>query len=213
MIVRSEGMKIPWMNLTNCIVLIVFCYSIEVCNGQDYGGDEVVKAAPPPAQENCDGVFVTYAFDNREREYPYVKNVTAQAWAFTSMLTVINTGVNELKSWKVHIGFQHNEILISTEGAVAVDADGFPVKTGKNGTVLAGFPQADLKTAIDTAGDFTQIAAEVKIKGTQFGVSTKATPMPKSINLLNEGYKCPAPKRYSTYVYVKTCLHQVFTSN
>ncbi|KAH0751413.1 hypothetical protein KY285_004561 [Solanum tuberosum] len=200
MIVRSEGMKIPWMNLINCIVLVVFCYSIEVCNGQDYGGEEVVKAAAPPAQENCDGVFVTYAFDNREREYPFVKNVTAQAWAFTSMLTVINTGLFELKSWKVQVGFQHNEVLISTDGAVAMGGDGFPVKTGKNGTVLAGFPQADLKTAIDTAGDFTQMAAQVKIKGTQFGVPTKSTPMPKSINLLNDGYKCPAPKKFKTFM-------------
>lgn len=207
MIVRSEGMKIPWMNLNlnliHCIVLIVICYSVEVCNGQDYGGEETVKAAPPPAQENCDGVFVTYAFDNREREYPFVKNVTAQAWAFTSMLTVVNTGLNELKSWKVHIGFQHNELLISTEGAVAVGGDGFPIKAGKNGTVLAGFPQSDLKTAIDTAGDFTQMAAQVKIKGTQFGVAAKSTPMPKTIKLLNDGYKCPAPKKFSTYKYLR----------
>lgn len=193
---RSEGMKIPWIYIVFVAAALIFG---TVCNGQDYGGETPVAAAPPPAQDNCDGVFVSYAFDSREREYPFVKNVSAQAWAFSSLLTVINTGLFELKSWKVHVGFQHKELLVSTDGAVAVEGDGFPVKVGKNGTVLAGFPQSDLKTAIDTAGDFTQMAAQVKIKGTQFGVPTKSTPMPKTIKLLNDGYKCPAPTRYSKY--------------
>ncbi|XP_009792856.1 COBRA-like protein 10 [Nicotiana tabacum] len=204
MIVRSEGMKIPWKNAAaiSCFTLILLCYNIQISKAQDYGGDESsVPAAPPPEQENCDGIFVSYTFDSREREYPFVKNVSAQAWAFNSMLTVINTGLYELKSWKVHVGFQHNELLVSTDGAVAVEGDGFPIKVGKNGTVLAGFPQSDLKTAIDTAGDFTQMAAQVKIKGTQFGVSPKATPMPRTIKLLNDGYKCPAPKRFKTYMH------------
>lgn len=205
MIVRSEGMKIPWKNAAaiSCFTLILLCYNIQISKAQDYGGgdESSVPAAPPPEQENCDGIFVSYTFDSREREYPFVKNVSAQAWAFNSMLTVINTGLYELKSWKVHVGFQHNELLVSTDGAVAVEGDGFPIKVGKNGTVLAGFPQSDLKTAIDTAGDFNQMAAQVKIKGTQFGVSPKATPMPKTIKLLNDGYKCPAPKRFSTYIF------------
>lgn len=204
-------MQIPWRNISWVVLVLVAC-SYQTCNGQDYGGDEKTVAAPPPEQENCDGIFITYNFDGREKIYPLVKNVSAQGWSFKSMLTVLNAGTFELKSWQVFIGFQHNELLVSADGAVAIDGDGFPVRVGKNGTTLAGYPQSDLKTAIDTAGDFTQMSAQINIKGTQFGLREKTNPMPSTIKLVNEGYKCPAPKRYSTYV-VNTYLHRVFTSN
>lgn len=195
-------MQIPWRNISWVIILVViFAHYFQSCNGQDYGEEETKPAAPPPEQDNCNGIFITYSFEGRQKVYPLVKNVSAQAWSFKSMLTVMNTGINELKSWKVFVGFQNKELLISADGAVAMDGDGFPVKVGKNGTTLAGYPQSDLKTAIDTAGDFTQMAAQISIKGTQFGLSEKTNPMPSTIKLVNEGYKCPAPKRYSTYVF------------
>ncbi|PHU13017.1 COBRA-like protein 10 [Capsicum chinense] len=196
-------MQIPWRNISWVIILVViFAHYFQSCNGQDYGEEETKPAAPPPEQDNCNGIFITYSFEGRQKVYPLVKNVSAQAWSFKSMLTVMNTGINELKSWKVFVGFQNKELLISADGAVAMDGDGFPVKVGKNGTTLAGYPQSDLKTAIDTAGDFTQMAAQISIKGTQFGLSEKTNPMPSTIKLVNEGYKCPAPKRYKTYQQV-----------
>ncbi|XP_004244149.1 COBRA-like protein 10 [Solanum lycopersicum] len=194
-------MQIPWRNISWVVLVLVAC-SYQTCNGQDYGGDEKTVAAPPPEQENCDGIFITYNFDGREKIYPLVKNVSAQGWSFKSMLTVLNAGTFELKSWQVFIGFQHNELLVSADGAVAIDGDGFPVRVGKNGTTLAGYPQSDLKTAIDTAGDFTQMSAQINIKGTQFGLREKTNPMPSTIKLVNEGYKCPAPKRYKSYMHV-----------
>jgi hypothetical protein len=68
------------------------------------------------------------------------------------------------------------------------------VKVG-NGTTFSGFPDTDLLNAIDTAGDMNQIQKIVKIKGTQFRVKPPRIPMPKSIKLMNDGFKCPAPKK------------------
>jgi hypothetical protein len=49
----------------------------------------------------------------------------------------------------------------------------------------------DLKTAIDTAGDFTQISAQIEITGSVFGIKPPGVPMTKNIKLVNAGYKCP----------------------
>ncbi|KAG5551116.1 hypothetical protein RHGRI_009515 [Rhododendron griersonianum] len=86
---------------------------------------------------------------------------------------VLNSGTEELKSWKVFIGFQHSEILVSVDGAQVVDADDFPIRVGKNGTTITGYPNTDLKTAIETAADFTQIQAndpkfKTKVTKTKF---------------------------------------------
>lgn len=116
-----------------------------------------------------------------------LKNASAQAWSFKSQLSVLNGGVDELKAWKVFVGFQHDEILVSAEGAML--SEDLPAKVGKNGTTLMGYPKADLKTAIDTAGDMEQIQAQVQMKGTMFGMKT-GTPMPKTIRLDNDGFKC-----------------------
>ncbi|KAL6975308.1 COBRA-like protein 10 [Sarracenia purpurea var. burkii] len=205
------GMKIPW-KVGSYIVLVLFCYAVQVCNGQDYeftpsidGGDESSgAAAAPPEQSVCNGIFVVYTFTSREKEYPLVKNASAQSWAFNSQLMVLNAGVDELKSWQVFVGFQHDEILVSASGAVLVDADDLPTKVGNKGATFAGYPNTDLKTAIETAGDFTQMQANVELKGTQFGLK-KGNPMPKTIRLVNPGYKCPSPTRHSNQLLI--CCH------
>ncbi|KAL7249360.1 hypothetical protein ACSBR1_011535 [Camellia fascicularis] len=190
---------------------------IHICKGQkanDYefgaggggvggggGGDTPAVAAPPPAQDTCDGIYIGYTFTSREKEYPFVKNATAQAWAFKSQLMVLNAGVDELMAWKVYVGFQYDEILVSADGAVVMDAEDLPARVGKNGTTLAGYPMTDLKTAIETAGDYTQIQTTVELTGTQFGLK-KGTPMPKTIRLVNDGYKCPKPTKSTTTMHV-----------
>lgn len=183
--------------------------------GNGGGGEEVAAPpAPPPEQETCNGIFLSYNFILREKEYPHMKNVTAQSWAFKSTLTVVNTGSYELKSWKAFVGFQHDEIIVSADGAVVIDGEGFPVKVGKNGTHFAGYPQADLLTAIDTAGDETKIQAKVDIKGTQFGVKPPVVPMPKTIRLQNDGYKCPGVKlRGTSSSFVISLKISLFFSN
>ncbi|KAL8470045.1 hypothetical protein ACS0TY_032784 [Phlomoides rotata] len=188
--------RIRWICGTLLLLLVASCI-----DAQDY--DAPSGPPPPPAEiGRCNGIFLSYTFEGREKEYPLVKNVSAQAWSFKAQASVLNTGAQELKSWKMFVGFQHNELLVSSEGAVVVEGDGFPIRVGKNGTVLAGYPQADLKTAIDTAADYTQMGVQINLKGTQFGVADKTTPMPKTIKLVNDGFKCPAPSRKGSYMHV-----------
>lgn len=200
-----SGMRVPgevvwssWVVLS--LLLCHGCFRITLAQDNDGGGDAAPK--PPKEAQKCNGVFISYHFLGKEREYPFIKNVTAQSWAFKAVAAVLNTGTTELKSWRLFIRFQHKELLVNVDGGTVVDADSFPFKVGKNGTVLAGQSQADLKTAIDTANDFTQMQAQVKIKGTLFGGGPKDTPMPKIIRLDNEGYKCPTVMRTGMPLFV-----------
>ncbi|KAJ0501137.1 hypothetical protein HanRHA438_Chr11g0497781 [Helianthus annuus] len=165
--------------------LLLFLCHIYITTAQD----EAITL--PKVVETCNGIFLQYTFDSRQKEYPHVKNATAQSWAFKSQLIVVNTGTTELKSWEAFIGFQHDEILVSVDGATVLNGDSFPMKVDKNGTRMTGYPQADMKTAIDTANDLAQMSAKVKIKGTMFGVKIGGNVMPKNIKILNEGFKCP----------------------
>ncbi|KAK6946853.1 hypothetical protein RJ641_000326 [Dillenia turbinata] len=98
--------------------------------------------------------FSCSTFSLKKRKYTHLKqNATVQAWKFKSMATILNAGKHELKAWRMFIGFQNREILVSASGAVAVGGDSFPAIV-ENGTTLAGYSMADLKTAIETAGDF-----------------------------------------------------------
>ncbi|GAB2277844.1 hypothetical protein Dimus_012547 [Dionaea muscipula] len=168
-------------------------------DGDSGGGSDLPTV--PKALDGCDGIYVTYNFISREKTYPHVKNVTAQAWAFRSQLQVLNMGNTELKSWKVFVKFQYNELLVSTDGGILVDGDELPAQVGNNGTTIGGYPQSDLKTGIDTADDMTQMAASVDLKGTQFGLRV-GTPMPKTMKLTNEGFICPNPTKHKTNMYM-----------
>ncbi|KAK2369803.1 COBRA protein [Trifolium repens] len=113
----------------------------------------------------------------------------------------MNVGDEELKGWKMFIGFQHREILVSADGAVPVDAEDFPAEVG-NGTTLAGSSATDLRTAIETAGDYTQMTVRVQMSGTQFGLGAGGKPMPKTIKLVNDGFKCPPASRQGSRMFV-----------
>lgn len=83
-------------------------------------------------------------------------------------------------------------------------ADGsatFPGPVG-NGTVFAGFPSADLKTAIETAVDVNQMSVEVDFVGTQFRVDSPAVPMPSNISLVNDGFVCPRPSMQGKFLFI-----------
>ncbi|KAL0017285.1 hypothetical protein SO802_004354 [Lithocarpus litseifolius] len=60
-----------------------------------------------------------------------------------------------------------------------------------NGTVLVRCPMTDLKTAIETAGDLTQMRVQVSMVGTHFGVAPLGILMPSNISLVNDGWSCP----------------------
>lgn len=171
-------------------VLLFTLLLISDAFAQDYDDD---AASPPlPALDNCDGIFLTYTFISRAKEFPHVKNASAQAYAFKSMAKIMNTMNTDLKAWKMFIGFQHDEILVSVDGAVLTEGSDFPAKVG-NGTSLSGFPQTDLLNSIDTAGDINQIQVKIDLTGTQFGVKPPGVPLPKTIKLQNDGFKCPNP--------------------
>lgn len=87
------------------------------------------------------------------------------------------------------MGFQHDEYLVSASNAVLSDGTTLPAKVG-NGTVFAGYPMSDLKTAIETAGDSTQMQVQVNLVGTQFGVASPGVPLPSNISLANDGFIC-----------------------
>ncbi|KAK4360966.1 hypothetical protein RND71_019918 [Anisodus tanguticus] len=184
--------------VSKAIIFHIILFSVTI-KAQDY--DPNSPPATSSAENDCNGIFLSYLFVSRTKELPHVKNTSAQAWAFKATATVLNAGIYELKNWKIFIGFQNRELLVSASNAVLVNGDDFPAPVG-NGTYLAGYPQTDLKTSIDTAGDYTQIQAEVELTGTQFGIRPPGYPMPKTIKLVNDGYKCPAAVRKSTIMHV-----------
>lgn len=153
--------------------------------------------APPPAAGSCNGIFLSYTFDQGTKLPPNLTVLARQPYRFESTLSILNNGLTELKSWMVFVGFQHDEFLVSASGAVLADGNSFPGNVG-NGTVFAGFPMTDLKTAIETAGDITQMQVQVKLLGTQFGVAPPKSPMPSNISLANDGYFCPKPTLQGT---------------
>ncbi|XLR66309.1 hypothetical protein S83_016981, partial [Arachis hypogaea] len=120
---------------------------------------------------------------------PNVSDAARQPYWFESTLIVLNNGLDDLKSWKVFVKFQHNEFLISASGAVLADGTTLPTAIG-NGTIFAGYPMTDLKTAVETASDLTQMQVQIDLVGTIFGVAPPTVPLPSSINLGNDGFIC-----------------------
>ncbi|KAJ9136315.1 hypothetical protein P3X46_033406 [Hevea brasiliensis] len=191
-------MKFPWVHLV--LLLHLFCLTNRLILAQDYD-NQATPSAPPPAVEKCNGIFLSYQFLSRTKEYPHLKNASAQGWAFKATATILNTGTVELEAWEIFIGFQHGEILVGADGAVLMGSEDFP-SDASNGTYLSGSSTSVLKTAIDTAGDLDQIQVQIKLTGTQFGVKPPRIPMPKTIRLTNPGYKCPGLTTHKTAMWV-----------
>ncbi|KAL6548221.1 COBRA-like protein 7 [Orobanche gracilis] len=149
--------------------------------------------APPPASDACIGIFFSYTYTDGKAVPPILRSDPArQAYRFESSLSILNNDLEELKSWRVFVGFQHDEYLVSATNAVLADGNSIPGSVG-NGSVFAGFPNPDLKTGIETAGDLTQMSSRVELVGTQFGVGPRNVPMPTNISLVNGGWACPDP--------------------
>jgi len=184
--------------------LLVLVTLLAAAAAQDYSdGDEEDEKKKPQykAQESCNGAFLSYTFMERTKEYPHLKNATAQPYAFKATATVLNTMTEDLKAWQLFVGFQHKEILVSVGGAVLLDGSDFPANAS-GGVTFAGYPMADLLNSIETAGETSLIESKIEITGTQFGVKDPGTPMPKTIKLTNPaGFRCPAPSRKGSVMY------------
>ncbi|GFZ21719.1 COBRA-like protein-7 precursor [Actinidia rufa] len=152
-----------------------------------------IAPSPAAAAAACNGIFLSYAYTRGAQLPPTLKsNPTRQPYRFESTVTILNNGLDPLKSWKVWVGFTHEEYLVSASNAILSDGTSLPAGVG-NGTVFVGYPSTDLETAIETAGDLTQMSTRIDLVGTQFGVGSPNIPMPANISLANDGFVCPKP--------------------
>ncbi|KAF6171172.1 hypothetical protein GIB67_035129 [Kingdonia uniflora] len=146
----------------------------------------------------CNGIYITYTYKSGLKLPPNTTLQSSQPYRFESTATILNNALQPLKSWQLFVGFHNKELLVSASQAVLVDGSTFPAHVG-NGTVFAGFPATDLNTAVDTAGDLTQMMANIDFVGTQFGVNPPNVPMPLNISLLNNGFSCPSAVQNGTF--------------
>lgn len=161
--------------------------------GQAQAQTRAQAQAPAPASDACNGIFLSYTYTDGKVVPPILKSDPGrQAYRFESSFSILNNDLEELKSWRVFVGFQHDEYLVSASNAVLADGNSVPGRVG-NGSVFAGYPNPDLKTGIETAGDLTQMSVRVGLVGTQFGVGPPNVPMPTNISLVNDGWVCPDP--------------------
>lgn len=187
-------MKIRYVHLNLALLLLPLINLLlpPLSLAQDYGDDAAKKVTPTPGLLRCNGVYMSYSSGDREKLYPRTNNVTAQAWSFKSTAMIVNTGIEEVKGWQMFVRYHHREIIVSATGAVSSDGE-FPYDAS-NGTTFIGSPNTDLKTSIETAGDETQISTNIEITGTLFGGGKgTVTPLPKTIELTNDGWECPKP--------------------
>ncbi|KAL2459686.1 COBRA-like protein 7 [Forsythia ovata] len=170
--------------------------------------------APAPASDSCNGIFLSYTYKTGKIVPPTLKsNPSRQGYRFESTLLVLNNDLEELKSWRVFVGFQHDEYLVSASNVVLADGSSLPSNVG-NGSVFAGYPNADLKTGIETAGDLTQMSVQVDLVGTQFGIGAPDVPLPNNISLVNDGWVCPKPSNQGKSVLQVCCTRDLkFKSN
>ncbi|KAK4483290.1 hypothetical protein RD792_010475 [Penstemon davidsonii] len=176
----------PTLFLSSLFLLLLFMGQIKAQTRP------TVPAAPAPASDLCNGVFLSYTYTSGKIVPPILRDPTQQSYRFESLLVILNNDLEELKSWQVWVGFQHDEYLVSASNAVLADGGSIPGGVG-NGSVFSGYPNPDLRTGIQTAGDLTQMSAQIELVGTQFGVGPRSVPMPRNISLVNDGWVCPRP--------------------
>ncbi|KAI3844943.1 hypothetical protein MKX03_019318 [Papaver bracteatum] len=175
-------------------ILIVFCF-LSIVQVSEHSKTQ--PETPPPLSDSCNGVLLSYTSTLGKKLKPPSENLAKQACKFNSTAKIVNNGLEDLKAWKMYVGFKRAEFLVSASNAVLADGTPLPINTSSEDSgpvVFAGFPNADLKTEIETAGDLRQTEAEINIVGTVFGVQPPAVPMPINIALWNDGFICGHPK-------------------
>ncbi|KAL7151126.1 hypothetical protein ABFS83_04G010500 [Erythranthe nasuta] len=170
------------------ILIVVLCISIF-----SLFQSSVSQPAPITNSSLCNGILITYSYVTGKEIPPILSpaDPTNQAYRFESNLTVLNNGPVELKNWRVFVGFDHGELLVSASNAVLANGTTLPANVS-GGTIFSGSPGfTDLKTAIETAGNIDQMRVVVDLVGTQFGVGPPSVPLPDNLVLANDGYSCP----------------------
>ncbi|KAK7412058.1 hypothetical protein VNO78_03504 [Psophocarpus tetragonolobus] len=72
---------------------------------------------------------------------------------------------------------------------VLANSTTLPASVG-NGIVFTEYPMTDLKIVVKIADNLTQMQVQINLVNTVFGVVPPSVPMPKSINLTNDGFLC-----------------------
>ncbi|KAK7329509.1 hypothetical protein VNO77_23679 [Canavalia gladiata] len=174
------------LQVHNCYFLFIFTFTVMAIFSI------TPSMSQPQTADACNGIFLSYVYTGGRKLSPNVSEPSEQPYRFESTLTVLNNGLEEVKSWKVFVGFRHKEWLVSASNAVLADGTSLPGAVG-NGTVLEGSTVRDLKTAAATAGDLEQMQVQVEMVGALFGVAPPSVPMPSTINLVNDGFVCGQP--------------------
>ncbi|PIN24168.1 hypothetical protein CDL12_03118 [Handroanthus impetiginosus] len=143
----------------------------------------------PSTSSDCNGVLITYSYQIGDRIRPFLDDSVNQPYKFVSNLTVQNNGPEELKDWRVFVGFNNGELLVSAKNAVLDDGEALPANVS-GGVVFSGSPVSDLKSAIETAGDVDLMEVRVELVGTQFGGGRRGAPLLGNISLANDGFSC-----------------------
>lgn len=146
----------------------------------------------PPPNIDCNGVLISYKFQSRQKIRPFSTDPKSQPYSFKSTAFIVNQGNADVKDWSLLIEFQNKELLVSASNSVLNNNSPFPFNTSDSNlpASFSGFPNTDLKTAIETANDLTQIQAQIDFTGTFFGSPPPADPLPKSILLDDPLYIC-----------------------
>lgn len=150
------------------------------------------------------GVGILYTFQNAEQAFPVEEELAAQPYAFTANLEIFNAGEEDLLGWNIFIGYKNREILVDAGGALVANGTLFPVNASEGITLTSS---GILKTAIETAMDFTQMGVSLALKGTEFGQNE--TSLPNNITLLDPNYNCSAPVTNETSKTIQTCCLKV----
>ncbi|GFZ12483.1 COBRA-like protein 10 precursor [Actinidia rufa] len=160
------------------VPVLVLILFCHVATSQDYGDDATAVAAPPSGAGRVQ-------------------------WDLRGLhLLVAREG---LPAREERVGTGHEEILVGLNGAMAVDVEDLPAKGGEERDHDCWISDDGSKDGNRDGGDYNQIQATVDITGTQFGLK-KGTPMPKSIKLVNDGYKCPQPTKHTNTMHI--CCHK-----
>ncbi|CAN6325474.1 unnamed protein product [Urochloa humidicola] len=166
-------------------------------------------AAAPAPDPGCNGIQLTYNFQDRTKIRPFVSDRNKQPYSFRANATVLNSGTRPLRSWAVLVEFAHGEILVGVDGAVLTGGGEMPYNTTEdagNATSFSGYPQTDLLAPIATAGDLSQIQASVGIVGTVFAGPKPFVPLPTKLSLDNPDYACPAARNVTANVLSTCCV-------
>ncbi|RLM84671.1 brittle stalk-2-like protein 8 precursor [Panicum miliaceum] len=157
-------------------------------------------AQPQPDDAGCNGILLTYTLQGRDKIRPFVPAPDSQPYAFRANATVRNSGTRPLRSWAMLLTFVHGEILVSVDGAVLTSGGDMPYNTtaADAATSFTGYPQTDLLTPIDTAGDLAKIQATVNLVGTLFAWPEPFQPLPSALSLADPAYACPPATNVSS---------------